>query len=182
MLNIFRNKKIKLYKYSKLKNDGEIIVRDKLEIGYAWNKIDYGFTSLVLRKDAVFTTNYFKMISGCRIKLKPNAKLTIKSGYMNSNSCIICDKEINIGDDVTIASGVVIRDSDSHIIDDKESTKPINIGNHVWIGTNAIILKGVNIGDNVVIGAGAVVTKEIPSNCLAAGNPAKIIRKNITWK
>ncbi len=44
-----------------------------------------------------------------------------------------------------------------------------------------IILKGVHIGNNVVIGAGSVVTKNVPDNCVVAGNPAKIIEKNITW-
>lgn len=54
--------------------------------------------------------------------------------------------------------------------------KPIHIGNNVWITSRCIILEGVTIGDNSVIGAGSVVTNDIPSNCLAAGNPAKVIR------
>ena len=56
-------------------------------------------------------------------------------------------------------------------------TKPIKIGNNVWIGGNVIVLPGVNIGDNVVIGAGSVVTKDIPANCVAVGNPCRVIRK-----
>jgi maltose O-acetyltransferase len=55
--------------------------------------------------------------------------------------------------------------------------KPIKIGKNVWITTNCIILAGVTIGDNSIIGAGSVVSKDIPANCLAAGNPCKIIRK-----
>lgn len=53
---------------------------------------------------------------------------------------------------------------------------PISIGNNVWIGARAIILKGVRIGDNSVIGAGSVVTKSIPSGVVAVGNPAKVIK------
>lgn len=54
--------------------------------------------------------------------------------------------------------------------------KPIKIGKNVWITTNCIILPGVKIGDNSVIGAGSVVSRDIPANCVAAGNPCKVIR------
>lgn len=52
----------------------------------------------------------------------------------------------------------------------------INIGNNVWIGAGAIVLPGVTISDNSIIGAGSVVTKDVPRNCVVAGNPAKIIK------
>lgn len=58
----------------------------------------------------------------------------------------------------------------------KGCTAPVTIGSNVWIGGSSIILPGVTIGDNTTIGAGSVVTKSIPANCLAAGNPCKIIR------
>lgn len=54
--------------------------------------------------------------------------------------------------------------------------KPITIGDNVWIGGNAVVLMGVTIGNNVVIGAGSVVTHDIPSNAVAVGNPARVIR------
>lgn len=53
--------------------------------------------------------------------------------------------------------------------------KKVKIGNYVFLGTNALVLKGVTIGDNVIIGAGSVVTHDIPSDCVAAGNPCKVI-------
>lgn len=56
--------------------------------------------------------------------------------------------------------------------------KKIKIGDNVWIGWGVIILKGVSIGDNSVIAAGSVVVSDIPENCIAAGNPAKLV-KNI---
>lgn len=174
--------KIKIHKYSNVKNKGKINITDYLILGETWNGMDYGFTSLVVKNNASFTTNSFKMISGSRIVVKNNAELIIKSGYMNFNSTIMVDKKITIGEYVCIASGVVIRDSDSHKTKEEGNTKEIKIGNHVWIGTNAIILKGVTIGDNAVIAAGAVVTKDVPSNCIVAGVPAKIIKKNINWE
>ena len=61
-------------------------------------------------------------------------------------------------------------------------TKPVTIGNHVWICSNSIVLKGVTIGDGAIIAAGAVVTKDVPSKCMVGGNPAKIIRTNVDWQ
>ena len=60
---------------------------------------------------------------------------------------------------------------------DEVKAKSICIGDNVWITMNVIVLPGVNIGKNSVIGAGSVVTSSIPENVLAAGNPAKVIKK-----
>ena len=60
--------------------------------------------------------------------------------------------------------------------DKLEAAKPITIGDNVWLGGGAIILPGVTIGENSVIGAGTVVTKDIPTNCVAVGNPARVIK------
>ena len=61
----------------------------------------------------------------------------------------------------------------------KSLTKPVNIGKNVWIGGGSIILPGVTIGDGTTIGAGSVVTKSIPANCIAVGNPCKVIKDNL---
>lgn len=68
------------------------------------------------------------------------------------------------------------------MINGSEPTRPIVIGNKVWIGTNVTVLKGVKIGDGCVIAAGSLVTKDIPANCLAGGVPAKVIKENVKWK
>jgi acetyltransferase-like isoleucine patch superfamily enzyme len=60
--------------------------------------------------------------------------------------------------------------------------KPISIGDHVWIGNGATILKGVNIGGGSVVGTEAVITKDVPENSIAVGNPGKIVRENIRWQ
>jgi acetyltransferase-like isoleucine patch superfamily enzyme len=53
---------------------------------------------------------------------------------------------------------------------------PVVIGDHVWIGSKAVILPGVRIGSHAVVGAGSIVTKDIPPRCVAAGNPARVLR------
>ena len=58
-----------------------------------------------------------------------------------------------------------------------ESGRPIKVGDNVWFGGNVTVLPGVTIGDNAVIGAGSVVTKDIPADCIAVGNPCRVMRK-----
>ena len=83
-------------------------------------------------------------------------------------------EKIEIGDACMIAHGTYISDADWHGIYDRAepvgTTKPINIKENVWIGDSAIICKGVTIGKNSIIGAGSVVTKDVPKNCIYAGN------------
>lgn len=84
-----------------------------------------------------------------------------------------------------IAANVIIVDSDFHATWPPEMRwsnktdafdREVVIGRRVWIGMNSLILKGSRIGDNSIIGAGSVVSGDIPSNCMAAGNPARVIR------
>ena len=89
---------------------------------------------------------------------------------------------INIGSNVHITDGVKFITHDGgtllfrDIIPDLEITKPISIGNNVYIGNNVLLLPGVTVGNNVVIGAGAVVTKDIPDNSVVVGVPARVIK------
>lgn len=89
---------------------------------------------------------------------------------------------ISIGRNVHITDGVRFLTHDGgtllfrQYIPDLEITKPIVIGNDVYIGNDTIILPGVTIGDKVVIGAGAVVSKSVPSNSVVVGSPARVIK------
>ena len=89
---------------------------------------------------------------------------------------------IEIGDDVKITHGVIIltHGFDWSVLKGAYgevlgSAGKVTIGNNVFIGMNSIILKGVTIGNNVIIGAGSLVNKDVPDNCVVAGNPAKVI-------
>lgn len=104
--------------------------------------------------------------------------------YMNFNCVILDCAKITIGNNVLFGPNVQIYAA-AHPLQGKERVVngkiidyalPINIGSDVWIGGGSIILPGVAIGDNVVIGAGSLVTKDIPSNCIAVGSPAKKIK------
>lgn len=84
-------------------------------------------------------------------------------------------KGIHIGSYTRITGGVTLLAHDAC----RELKADIYIGNNCFIGTKAIILPGVKIGDEVIVAAGAVVTKDVPSNSIVAGNPAKVIRSSI---
>lgn len=94
---------------------------------------------------------------------------------------------VMIGDECLIAKGVTIRSDDSHPIfsvvtkERVNLSKDITIHEKVWIGEESTIMKGISIKSGSVIGAKSVVTKNIPNNCCAAGNPAKVIKTDIMW-
>ena len=116
-----------------------------------------------------------------RIKIGNNANL----GRNNHIGCINC---IEIGDNLLTGSNVFITDHNhGEITSDELGVAPIKrnlsskgkvkIGFNVWLGDNVVVLANVEIGDNVVVGANSVVTKNIESNCVAVGNPARVIKK-----
>ena len=126
----------------------------------------------------------FTVFAGSYIRVINGGHLILHGGFLNENVQIICGGNIEIGIGCAIARDVVIRSYDGHKIVDENysSVRDIRIGNHVWIGQGAQILKGVTIGDGSIIAAGSIVTKDIPPHCLAAGVPAKVIREDIMWQ
>jgi acetyltransferase-like isoleucine patch superfamily enzyme len=144
-------------------------------------------TYLHLHDDATLIVNgHFKAFYGSSIEVFAGGTLTLGGGYINCGTVIACAKRITIGSGAAVARGVFIYDSDHHMLHDKNGARtndaaPVTIGEHVWIGAGAIILKGVTIGDGAVIGAGAVVTGDVPARCVAAGNPARVIREGVSW-
>ena len=101
--------------------------------------------------------------------------------FINRRSEIICKKHVKIGSHCAISWDVAIMDTDIHRIEGTAETKPTVIGDHVWIGSKAIIFKGVTIGKGAVVAAGSVVSKDVPPYTLVAGVPAKPIKENIKW-
>ncbi len=110
-----------------------------------------------------------------------------KNVEINMNCVFLDCNRITIGDHSGLGPGVQIF-AVGHPIDPElrmprgstfwvGNSAPVTIGRNVWIGGGSIILQGVTIGDNTTIGAGSVVTRSIPANCLAVGNPCKVIRQ-----
>lgn len=105
-----------------------------------------------------------------------------KNFYSNYNCTMLDCAKITIGDNVMFAPNVSLFTA-THPIDTEkrnsgiEFAMPITIGNNVWIGGNSVVMPNVTIGNNVVIGAGSVVTKDIPDNCIAVGNPCRVLRE-----
>ena len=124
----------------------------------------------------------FLLLSGHHIQLKEGAVLELGSGFMNHKGQITCREKITIGEGTIIGDEVMLLDTDSHLIKGSRMTSPIYIGNHVWIGSRTIVLKGVTIGDGAIIAAGSVVSKNIPAGCLAGGVPARVLKENVEWE
>lgn len=116
----------------------------------------------------------FRCDYGCNITVGENF-------FANFNLTVLDEAKVEIGDNVFIGPNVSIFTA-CHPVDHKERdtgvewAEPVRIGNSVWIGGNATILPGVTVGDRSVIGAGAVVTRDVPSDVVVAGNPARVIK------
>lgn len=129
----------------------------------------------------------FALYQGASMYVGKNATVRIKgNSFLNTNTVLNCFNYIEIGDDTIISDDVRIQDSDNHFVTEngvrKPNTAPIIIGDHVWIGKNAVILKGVTIGNGAIVAAGSVVVKDIAAKCLVGGNPAKVIKENVAWE
>ena len=127
--------------------------------------------------------NYAK-INNTHLKIGKNT--TIESARIitfNSNNTI------SVGDECMLSENVMLHNTDSHPIYNKETGEIINyvhdmtIGNSCWLGMNVKILKNSFIADNCIIGADSIITKKFTEqNCILAGVPAKVVRRNIDWK
>lgn len=124
---------------------------------------------------------------GTRIRVGRNGILKIGNRVGMSNTTIVCQNAVTIGDDVFIGGGVQIFDTNFHATDADVRisgqerfahvrTNPVTIGNRVFLGANVIVCKGVSIGDEAIVAAGAVVAQSIPSGEVWAGNPARKVR------
>lgn len=123
---------------------------------------------------------------GADIELFENATLHFKGGTgANINFTIICADHIEIGKDVVIGRGVTIRDNNgNHYINRAgyKKSRPVIIGNKVWLCEGCTIMSGVKIGDGAIIGAHAFVTTNVPAHALVSGNPAVIVDEDVLWK
>lgn len=123
---------------------------------------------------------------GTRIIIGDGAHLEIgDQTYINYDSTVTCWEHITIGSNCAISWNVNLFDGNGHelIVDGvpRPLSRPLHIGDHVWIGTGAIVI-GTTIGDGSVVAAGSVVSSEVPAKVIVAGNPARIVRQDVSWR
>lgn len=130
----------------------------------------------------------FEICKGTSIVVKKNANLTLgENFYLGPSSCISCEKEIKIGDNVMIGWETLIMDNDGHkiySIETKElinSPKKISIQDKVWVGCRCLILKGANIPKGSIIGGGGIITKQLnKANTIYINN--KEVKENVYYQ
>ncbi len=119
------------------------------------------------------------------VYVESGARLTIGDNVGMSSTRLWIHDSVTIGNNVKIGGCVLITDTDAHPMDymvrrtSNEGTKsaPVVIEDDAWIGAHSVVLKGVTIGARSIIGAGSIVTRSIPADCVAAGNPCRVIKK-----
>lgn len=153
-----------------LKTSG-LRVEGKLNISRPHNK-----TKIIMGKNILIYKNVGIFLDA------DNAIIEIgDDSYINRRSEICCKSNVKIGKKCAISWDVTITDTDYHGVLGRGSTKPVIIGDRVWIGCKSTILKGVTIGEGSVVAAGSLVVDDVPKNCLVAGVPAKVIKRDIKW-
>ena len=137
----------------------------------------------------IIFTGHADFAATAEVTVYNNAVLKIDDGFFsNSNVVINVTKSVNIGKNAQIGWNVEIIDTDGHDICNMNGEKintdmPVNIGDDVWIGARAAILKGAKIPDGCIVGYGSLVTKAFTDeHSVIAGTPAKKIKDNVTWR
>jgi len=141
------------------------------------------FSILEIQKNASMVLSAVSIGRGTRISVKTNGKLEIGDQTYLSDDCLISASEaIKIGKQCVISWEVQIFDDDGHKLSDRPQKEGILIGDAVWIGSRATILRGTHLGTGCIVAAGSIVKGTFPAHSLIGGVPAKIIRENISWQ
>lgn len=121
----------------------------------------------------------FHLGFGSHLEITRDGDLDWGSGGSSHGVVIVCGDHMRVGDHVSLGHGVTIRDSNDHILalTGFKMTKPVHIGNHVWICSNAVVMPGVKIGDGGVVGAMSFVCRNVKHHTLVSGNPAKYVQE-----
>ncbi len=168
------------------------------------NNVVFSSTSSII---TFFESNENDIVLGDNVKMygilhsQNHAKIICGNDVtIGANTLIGAVNSVVIGNGTTISYNVVIMDNNNHPINPEDrkfifqnpnpafplrrmwkisDSSPIVISDNVWIGERSVILKGVTIGENSIVGIGSVVTKNVPPNCIVAGNPAVVVKQNI---
>ncbi len=129
------------------------------------------------------------LYNGTFFDLGPEGEVTIGDFCTIVGAIISTNGRVSIGDYAFIAHDVILADTAFSVPRDADAARPVGgphsepgasrsilLGDNVWIGTRAVLLGGTSVGDGAIIGAGAVVGGEVPPFCIAAGNPARVLK------
>lgn len=153
-----------------------------LTFGATWPRsISYPSQLIVDDMGALRLQHRSKICHGATVSVARGAQLQLNGCFINNRANIACYHSIVIGRGTVISENVTIRDDDGHMIEGRARSGGIIIGSNVWIGLNVTILKNVTIGDGAIVAAGAVVTKDVAPATLVGGNPARLIREEVSW-
>jgi maltose O-acetyltransferase len=177
-----RTEKVKMLAGELYVSSDEELVRDRKRaktLCRSYNEADAGPGSPILEELFGYATDaYLEPPFFCDYgyNVEPGSRV-----YANHHLVILDCAAVRIGDDVAIGPNVVLSTAGHPLeaatrVSGLEFAKPIVIGSHVWIGAGVILLPGVEIGAGTTIGAGSVVTRSIPANCVAVGNPCRVLR------
>lgn len=175
---IVKDRNVHIFK----KKTSRIILNGTLKFNVGSMKNNGRSSILRLDEGSKLISSNFSFMYGCDVILFRNSELRLgNNSFVNCDCKIRCHDLITIGDNCAISHDVTIMDGDGHTFENHKESLPVVIGNHVWIGTRAIILKGVTIGDGAVVASGSLVNKNVPPNSFVGGVPAKIIKENVKW-
>jgi acetyltransferase-like isoleucine patch superfamily enzyme len=157
---------------------GQIGESDMMATGPTWLRL--------LERAAFETAGWVMLGPGVRVLVLGDAQLSVGDRtYISPNSLVVAKSKITIGRRTAISWNVQIMDYDFHnaVVSgvERPKSKPVTIGDHVWIGSRATIGKGVTIGDDAIVAAGSIVTKDVPAATLVGGNPAREIAAEVNW-
>lgn len=177
--------------------------KDPIPPGVEWGDGFYCETAQIFRfmrskkERAVVLGDHVSCYAGVSFSIGEKGSCSVGDFTLLNGALIMADERIEIGSHCLVSWNVGIADSDFHPIEPAQrridaqalapffegrpprpalETRPVKISDNVWIGMNAIILKGVTIGENSVVAAGSVVAKSVPPNVVVAGNPAVIVK------
>ncbi len=164
-------------------NNNEIIVNSPYKFNNCSVTIEGNNSVIILGESITLNNTSLYAVNNAQINIGKNT--TTNGGRI---SCISKNSKINIGEDCMFSWDIHIMSGDHHIMTPLENNKIINkghfcnIGNHVWLGCGATICKNVEIADNCIVGTKSVVTKSCyEKNTVLAGNPARIMKRNVNW-
>lgn len=172
---------------TQIKNNGTIRFEKDIKIGTGQLAKPPCDTYVVVRKNGVLE---FKgschFTYGAAIEVHDGGQLSIGADCgFNIGAAIVCANRITLGKGVKGGRNVTIRDNNGgHWMNfaGYRDSRPVEIGDHVWLCEGCTIMPGVKIGAGAVIGAKAVVFEDVPENSIVVGNPAKVVGENVEWK